>query len=291
MVAASINPSDVGMILGNYGKLPVLPAVAGREGVGEIVSVGTDVSRLKPGMKVRIPEEAGAWQTHCVAPASALSILPEGIPDEMAAMAWINPPTAWRLLRDNQLSVGDWIVQNAANSAVGIFVIQMARHLGIHTVNVVRRPELIEPLLKLGADAVVLDNDEYPKNIRTLTRGSTVMLGLNSVGGESAMRVLRSLSDGGRLVTFGAITFESVRFPTRQLIFNNISLSGFWMDHWFRHQNHGRVQIMLDKIFSLMRAGILRAPVAASYPITQVKEALSAQSQPRLGKILLRPPA
>ncbi|XP_045401687.1 enoyl-[acyl-carrier-protein] reductase, mitochondrial isoform X3 [Lemur catta] len=58
MLAAPINPSDINMIQGNYSLLPKLPAVGGNEGVGQVVAVGSNVTRLKPGDWV-IPANAG----------------------------------------------------------------------------------------------------------------------------------------------------------------------------------------------------------------------------------------
>lgn len=288
MLLAVINPSDFGQLNGSYGKLRTLPAVAGREGVGEIVAIGPNVSEFKVGDRVRFPEQAGAWQTFAVANVDELIGVPADVPLEMAAMAWINPPTAWRLLRDSHLGLGDWVIQNAANSAVGLFVIQLAKHLGLHTVNVVRREELLSPLKKLGGDVVVLDNDDYPKKIKELTGGSIIRLGLNSIGGESGIRLIKSLGEGGRMVTFGGMAFEPVRWPTRYLIFNDISCTGFWMDRWLRLHSKQRAQIMFDKLFKLMSEGHVFAPVEATYPLSKFKEAIAHAQQPKLGKVLLR---
>jgi trans-2-enoyl-CoA reductase len=289
MLAAVIHPSDFGTVEGSYGRLRELPAVAGREGVGEIVEIGTDVHGWQPGDRVRMPEE-GAWQTEAVAPAAGLWPVPTDIPVDLAAMAFINPPTAWRLLRDAHLQEGDWIVQNAANSAVGQFVIRMARHLRLKTLNIVRRPELVESLGKLGADVVVLEDSGYEKRARALTGDGSIRLALNSVGGESAIRLLRCLDDGGVHITFGAMAFEQVRFPTRQLIFNRIEMRGFWLDKWYRDHSRERAQIMFDRIFALMRSGELPAPVAARFPLDRWRDALAAARAPKSGKVLLLPP-
>jgi len=289
LLAASINPSDFGMILGSYGKLKELPAVAGREGVGEVIEVGAGVDTVAVGERVRFPEEAGVWQTAAVVPAAGLWKIPTDIPVEMAAMAWINPPTAWRILRDGHFEDGAWVIQNAANSAVGLFVIQMARNLGLHTINVVRREELIEPLKKLGGDVVVTEESGYEKDIAALTGGEKPAIALNSVGGASALRLINALGDGGRLVTFGAMSFEPIRFPTRQLIFNDISLEGFWLDRWFRQNSRARIQVMFDRIFALMREGKVTAPVAAKFGLSQFRDAIASNNTPRLGKVLLMP--
>lgn len=287
LLASPIHPSDMGMILGKYGKKAQLPAVAGREGLAEISALGAGVDGLVVGQQVRFPQELGVWQSHAVAKAEELMVVPAGLAPELACMAWVNPPTAWRVLRDAHLIQGSWVIQNAANSAVGQFVIQMSKHLGLKTLNVVRRPELESPLKAMGADVVVLEDSGYEKNMKAYTEGYPVMLALNSVGGESAYRLTEALSDGGTMVTFGAMSFEPVRFPTRQLIFNDITLKGFWMDRWFRENSAERVQIMMDKIWDMMARGAIEAPVEAKYPLSRWREAIEASAQPKFGKVLL----
>jgi NADPH:quinone reductase-like Zn-dependent oxidoreductase len=284
LLASSINPSDLGMIGGTYGRLASLPATAGREGVGVVTAIGPGVDRSVLQRRVRFPE--GSWQTLANCKADDLWFVPEDVPLELAAMAFVNPPTAWRLLRDAYLQRGDWVIQNAGNSSVGIFVVQMAKHLGLRTVSVVRRPEVIEPLKALGSDAVVLDNDDYPSKIEALTDGKKPQLALNMVGGESAIRLVKSLANGGRLVTFGGASFEPVRFPTRFFIFNDIVMKGFWMDRWYRSNSRERVNIMLSKIYALMRDGTIKAPVEGRFPLSQFKEAIEQTAKPRCGKIL-----
>lgn len=288
ILAAPVHPSDFGMILGKYGSLPDLPAVAGREGVAEIAAVGDGVADFSVGERVLVPKGAGAWQSAVVVPAEGLFRLPADVPVEMAAMATINPPTAWRVLRDAHLAEGEWVIQNAANSAVGLHVIEMAKYLGLKTINVVRREELIEPLKAMGADHVVLEGSGYEKQIRELTNGEPVKLALNSIGGESAIRLVRSLSEGGMHVTFGAMQFEQIRFPTRELIFNDIHMKGFWMDKWMRSHSNARIQIMFDKIFDLMVKGTVFASVDSTYPLSEYKAAFEKAAQPRMGKVLFR---
>jgi trans-2-enoyl-CoA reductase len=288
LLAAPIHPSDIGMVLGKYGQLAQLPAVGGREGVAEIIETGEGVTRYKIGDRAVVPTSTGSWQTCAVVPVDKLFRVPSDIPVEIAAMSMVNPPTAWRLLRDNDLQEGDWVVQNAANSAVGLHVIEMARHFGLKTLNVVRREELIDPLKKLGADVVVLEDSGYEKKVAELTGGSNVKLALNSIGGESAIRLVNALSPDGTHITFGAMQFEAVRYPTRALIFNNITMKGFWMDKWFRAQSEARRTIMYDKLFDLMRKGIVKASVDATYPLEDYREAFARVAQPRLGKVLFR---
>lgn len=286
MLAATIHPSDIGMILGNYGRLRRLPAIAGREGVGEIVKVGMDC-RLHEGQRVRFPPGAGAWQTLAVVPEEELQTIPQDIPAKAAAMCFINPPAAWRLLQDFEkgLSAGSWIAQNAANSAVGLAVIRMAGRLGLKSLNFVRRPELIEPLQQMGADTVLLDEDSSVTEALRITGDTPLPLALNSVGGESAIRLTKIVSRGGTMVTFGGMSFETVRFPTRQLIFQDITLCGFWLDQWYREHNRQEIEDMQSEIFDLVRQKVLYLPVEAVYPLGEFRKAIEHAAHPRLGKV------
>ena len=61
LVKAVVNPSDLGMIGGSYGRLRQLPAIAGREGVGEVVALGPRHRIPAHRTLVRLPSEPGAW--------------------------------------------------------------------------------------------------------------------------------------------------------------------------------------------------------------------------------------
>lgn len=288
LLASPINPSDIGSILGKYGRLKELPAIAGLEGIGEVIETGSSVTSVKVGQWVQIPGQIGVWRELFVLTANSLKVLPDGLDPESACMSSVNPPTAIRLLEDFvALAPGDWIIQNGANSNVGIAVIQYARKLGIQTVNVVRREELIQPMLELGADVVVTEEESYDKKIKEITGGSQAKLALNSIGGESALRILNSLETGGTHVTFGAMSFEAIRFPTRQLIFEDIKLCGFWLTHWRERHSAREVQVLDDKVYSLIGDGTFRFPVAARYSLSEFRRALKHNGEPRFGKVLL----
>ena len=288
LLASPINPSDIGAILGKYGSLKELPATAGLDGIGEIVEVGSSVSNVSVGQWVRIPESNGVWQNYTIAPADQLRALPQGMDAHSASMASVNPPTAIRLLEDySDLQPGDWVIQNGANSNVGVAVIQYAKKLSLRTINVVRREELRQPLLDLGADVVVTEDEDYHKQIESLIGGPKPKLALNSIGGESALKLLNSLCNGGTHVTFGAMTFEPIRFPTRQLIFQDIKICGFWLTQW-RKDNPTEVDRALDdQVYSLIGDGTFKFPVAATYPLAEFPKAFEHVREPRFGKVLL----
>ncbi len=290
LLAAAINPSDYGMIGGSYGSLRELPAVAGREGVGEVDALGEGVEGVALGDRVRFPGDDGAWCEYACQSANDLLRVPSDVPVEQAAFSFINPPTAYCLLKNVvDLEPGSWVVQNAGNSAVGIAVIQMAKAMGLKTISQVRREELIEPLKAMGADHVVLEGSGWPKSAKELTGGEPVSLALNSIGGESAIDQIKVLGDGGTQVTFGGMVGDPVRFPTRFLIFNDVRLVGFWWDQWAHRKGADAVRAVMAEVYRMIREGTLKLPVEQAYSFEQYQEALAHDKRPRLGKVLLKP--
>lgn len=289
LLAATINPSDYGMIAGSYGRLRELPAVAGREGVGQVDALGQGVTTVGVGARVRFPGE-GAWQEYACVPAGDLMRVDATVAVEQAAISFINPPTAYCLLTHIvDLAKGSWVLQNAGNSTVGLSVIQMAQAMGLKTISQVRREELVEPLQAMGADHVVLEGSDWPKQIKELTGGEPVRLALNSIGGESATDQIKALGEGGTQVTFGGMVGDKVRFPTRFLIFNDVRLVGFWWDKFCQTQGPATVRKVMESVYTMMRDGRLKLPIEATYELSQIQAAIAHDKRPKLGKVLLRP--
>ena len=118
-----------------------------------------------------LPHNVGTWRDAVAVKADELVVVPAGIKPVHAAMLKINPMTAWRLLHDYvDLARGDWLIQNAANSAAGRAVIQIAHELGYKTVNVVRRSELIGELRAEGGDVVLVDSENLRREVARCDR-------------------------------------------------------------------------------------------------------------------------
>ncbi|HEX4086763.1 MAG TPA: zinc-dependent alcohol dehydrogenase family protein [Chthoniobacteraceae bacterium] len=286
--AAPINPADLNVIEGKYPKRPQLPATPGMEGAAVIEKIGPEVSRCTVGARVLVPHGTGAWRQYATVPVTGISVIPPQVPPLQAAMLRINPTTAWRMLHDFvDLKPGDWVLQNAANSGVGRAVIVMAKSMGVHTVNIVRRPELVPELQALGADAVFVDSPDLVEQIGALISFGRARLALNAVGGESALRLANSLTREGVVVTYGAMGRQPMRIPNGLLIFKNLVWTGFWITAWYKHASEEETSAMFDAIFPLLSSGALSVPIAASYPLDQYAEAIRhASSQGRAGKIL-----
>jgi mitochondrial enoyl-[acyl-carrier protein] reductase / trans-2-enoyl-CoA reductase len=288
MRAAPINPADLNQIEGKYPVRPELPATPGFEGAGVVVDIGRNVTNVAVGALVILPHNIGTWRDAVAVKANELVVVPAGIEPVHAAMLKINPMTAWRLLHDYvDLARGERLIQNAANSAAGRAVIQIARELGYKTVNVVRRGELTDELHAEGGDVVLVDGENLRHQVKDATSGAPIRLGLNAVGGESALRLANCLAPGSTLVTFGAMSLQPLKIPNGLLIFKDLRFRGIWINKWYDNATTAQRMDAFRPLFEMAKHGLLKAKVEKAYPLSEAKAAVvhAARGQ-RSGKII-----
>ena len=288
MRAAPINPADLNQIEGKYPVRPELPATPGFEGAGVVVDAGGNASTIPAGTVVILPHNLGTWRDAVAVRASDLVAVPPEIDPVHAAMLKINPMTAWRLLHDYvEINRGEWVIQNAANSAAGRAVIQISRELGYKTVNIVRRSELIDELCAEGGDVVLVDGENLRDEVKHATSGAPIRFGLNTVGGESALRLANCLAPESTLVTFGAMSLQPLRIPNGLLIFKDLRFRGIWINKWYDNATMQERMDAFRSLFEMAKRGLLKTKIERAYPLSEAKTAVAHAAQgKRSGKII-----
>lgn len=288
MLAAPVNPADLNFIEGVYGVKPELPATPGTEGCGEIIE--SRAEGWETGTRVILLGRPGSWSSLLDARSSDLLQVPAELDPVQAAMLKINPLTAWMLLHgDTPPPPGSWVAQNAANSGVGRCVIQLARHLGLRTINLVRRAELIAELTDLGADIVLTDADRAVDRALEATAGERPSLAANAVGGDSALRLMNLLADGGQLVTYGAMGRRPLKVPNSFLIFRDLQLRGLWVTRWLQGATRRELEERYANLAQLVIRGSLVQPVDSGFSLSRIHAAVTrAAESGRDGKVILR---
>ena len=292
MEAAPLNPSDFLFVRGMYGVRPAFPSPVGAEGVGRITQTGSKVDGALQGKRVLIlpTYEQGTWADQVVAPVRNIVPMSDEPDPLQLSMIGINPATAYLLLsRYVSLMPGDWIGQTAANSAMGQYIIRLAKLAGVKTLNVVRRKEAAEQVRQFGGDRVVHQGDDLQKDIERALDGMKLSLVLDSVGGTPVGELAKALKPGGSVVVYG---LQSGNFPAvspRDFIYRGLGLHGFWLINWIRNAPSTEIREVYQKLGSLVADGSLSAEVERVYPLEQYKEAFehSLRSN-RNGKILFK---
>lgn len=270
------------------------PRSPGYEGVGRIAKLGSAVDGYRAGDRVFLPVRFGAWREEAVAKATELWRAPEHVAAEQLALVPINLSTAWLLLEGVvPLQPGDWIIQNAANSNVGHYVIKLARRRGCRTINVVRREALLPQLAAAGGDLNLLDGDDLAERVHAAIGEARPRLAIDAVAGSATMRLASCHGrEGGVVVTYGLLSGEPCRIPPEMLMFGGITLTGFMMFRTAQQVGPARMQEMREELNRFLVEEPPQARIAAIYRFAQVREAVTHAARSgaeRDGKIILIP--
>jgi len=283
--ASPINMSDLLMISGRYGYRPKLPSVMGTEGVGRVIAVGGGVKHLKQGDRTLVPYPTPAWAERVKANASQLRPLPGGDVHQLA-MLGINPPTAYLMLTDFvSLPSGSWVIQNSANSGVGRALIPIAKSLGLKTVNVVRRDDVVAEVKAIGGDVVLVDGPDLAKRVAAETGKAPIALAVDGVGDTSTTNLLGCLAEKAVHVFYSTISGKSSIVPATHFIFRDISMRGFWLANWFKDAKPHQITELYDRLTPLVASGAISAPIAGTYSFAEIAEAVAVAAKNR-GKAL-----
>ena len=289
IVLSPIHNHDIWTIRGTYGFKPELPAPSGTEALGIVDALGEGVDALTVGQRVATGGTFGAWAEYVVTSAAGLIPVPEALPDEAAAQLVSMPFSAISLLEFLDVKPGDWIVQNAANGAVGRMLAQLGAARGVNVLGLVRRAEGVEELRAQGIENVVAtDQADWREGVAALTGGAAIVAGVDSVGGSSAGDVLSLLAENGTLVAFGAMNSPVMEIASGDVIFKQATVKGFWGSKVIQTMDAAKRGALFGELVQRVGDGTLTLPVAGVFDAAEAAEAMRASKTPgRVGKVLL----
>ncbi|MCA0176580.1 MAG: zinc-binding dehydrogenase [Proteobacteria bacterium] len=286
-----IHNHDLMTVRGIYGYKPVLPAIGGTEAVGLIDALGAGVAGLQVGQRVSAAGVHGTWAECFLAPAVGVVPVPADLSDEVAAQLLAMPLSALMLLEFLAVKPGDWLVQNAANGAVGKTLALLAAARGVHTINLVRRDAAVAELQALGI-ANVLSTAAAGWQERVLARAGTapIRAAIDAIGGHASGELMALLGEGGLLVSFGAQSNEPMQISAGDLIFKQTAVKGFWGTKVSAATSAADTRRQISELVQRALDGTLKLPVAATFNLAEAAQAAAASAQTgRQGKVMLRP--
>ncbi len=290
IVLSPIHNHDLWTVRGTYGFKPELPAASGTEALGIVDELGEGVDHLTVGQRVATGGTFGAWAEYVVANAAGLIPVPDALSDESAAQLVSMPFSTISLLQFLGAEEGDWIVQNAANGAVGRMLAQLGAARGVNVLGLVRRSAGVDELREQGIQNVVAtDHDDWREQAARITDGAHIAFGIDSVGGSSAGEVLSLVGEGGTLVAFGAMNSPTMEIASSDVIFKQATVKGFWGSKVIQTMDAATRGALFGELIQRVTDGTLTLPVAGTFDAADIAEAVQASNTAgRVGKILLR---
>lgn len=291
MLLSPIHNHDLWTVRGSYGYKPELPAIGGSEAVGLVESVGDGVAPDWIGKRVAVSGVHGTWAEYFAAPLAELVPLPAALSDEDGAQLIAMPFSAISLLEFLQVKPGDWVIQTAANGAVGKIFAALADARGIHTLNLVRRDEAVAELQDLGMRNVLSTaSDDWRAKARAILGAAGARAAIDSVGGKVAADLAALLGVEGQLVVFGTATGAPLELSSGMLIMKHLTVKGFWGSKVRQEMASTDKARLMDELLVRAVNGRLQLGSGGTYSLSQITAAVTAAQVPgRTGKILLKP--
>ena len=217
--------------------------------------------------------------------------LPNDADPQQLAMITINPPTASLFLSEFvNLEQGDWVIQNAANSGVGTYLVQLAKIRGFKTVNIVRRESAVARVQENGGDVTLVDGENLSERVTEATGGAKIKLGVDAVGGEATSHIADCLCEKATIVSYGAMSGDPYSLSGHDIVFKDLTFRGFWLVNWFKQTSQQQQMTVFGELSQMIASGQIYSNIQAAFDIDHIKDALSMASQgERDGKIMVVP--
>jgi NADPH:quinone reductase len=293
---AALNPADAFLAQAQYPAKPPLPHVLGRDGVGEVLAVGTGADNALVGQTVGILRGStgvDAWGTlaeKTVVPVTNIVPVPRGWAFEEMAGAPLVFLTAWQAL--TQWSdppapppAGSVLLVTGASGGVGTASVLLGKSMDLTVVALSRSKEKGAKLKELGADFVVDPGDQnLRKAVMAVIAPKKVDLVVDNVGGSLFNDVVGMLGQGGRISVVGRSGGVVPQFNTATLFFRRNRIGGVAVGTYAPEES----QAAWKQIVSRLEAMGKRPVVDQIFRFEDVKAAFARLAQGPMGKVLVR---
>jgi NADPH:quinone reductase-like Zn-dependent oxidoreductase len=290
--AASVNRADLDFLHSRPGFVRLFTGIRaprnhrlGLDVAGVIESVGSGVTRFKPGDEVfgdLYGFGLGAFAEYVCAPEKAFAAMPPGMTFEEAATlphSAVLAVQGLRLRDGRTIRPGDKVLVSGASGNVGPFAVQIAKALGAEVTGVCS-PAKLDFVRSLGADHAL----DYTTTDYTATHERYDWI-IDTDSHHSILRVRRALRPKGVYVTLGG---TAIPILSALVIGPVVSLaSDRWTGLllWWKPFNADDVATLKE----LIAAGKVKPVIDRRYPLSEVADALRYVDEGRAkGKVVIR---
>lgn len=288
--AAGVNFVDALFVQGTYQIRVPPPFTPGSELAGVVSGIGEGVTSFAVGDRVISSLGLGAWTSHAVVDAGALTRVPEGLDLPRAAALVQSYATCWfALTRRTTVAPGEVVLVLGAAGGVGLAAIDVARHLGATVIAAASTDEKRADAIAMGAHHVIdYESEDLKARARELSPGGVDVV-VDPVGGPHTEAALRATRWGGRLLVIGFAAGAIPKVPVNQVLLNNRTLVGVDWGAWAM-RNAADQRALLDDVLALVASGELHPPAPTERPLADAGAVLRELLDRRIrGKVVLVP--
>ena len=292
VIMASVNPSDLHFIKGEYGVPRRAGVPAGFEAVGVVEKAGKGAEQLEGKRIGFFGGASGVWADYAVADATMCVPVRDDVRDEDAAALLVNPLTAIGMFEEAKANGNQAFIMTAAASQLCKLITGLAKEEGVSTISIVRRDEHIKPLKALGATHVLnCKSDGFASDLQTLMKDLKPRVMLDAVADQMSSDIFTAMPSGARWIVYGKLSPEPPQLSQMgQFIFMGKQIEGFWLTKWMRDKPVEDQIAAGMKVQQLFASGAWKTDVAEVIPLREAHDRLpAAVSKINTGKVMLVP--
>ncbi|MEV6868577.1 NAD(P)H-quinone oxidoreductase [Streptosporangium subroseum] len=283
VTASAVNRADTLQRQGFYNPPAGASPYPGLECSGVITEVGSDVEGFRPGDQVCALLTGGGYAEKVAVPWQQVMRVPDGVDlteaaglPEVACTVWSNVFMIARLRK------GETLLVHGGSSGIGTMSIQLAKAFGSHVVVTAGSAEKIARCLKLGADEAINYREE---NFAEKVKADVI---LDIMGAKYLPGNVKALKTGGRLVVIGLQGGTKGELNLGVLLAKRASVHGTTLRARPTDEKGAVVRGVVDNVWPLVDAGVIRPVVHARVPMSDAAEAHRImETGDHIGKILL----
>jgi NADPH2:quinone reductase len=288
--AAGLNRADVLQRLGKYPPPPGASDILGMEAAGEVVAVGPDVRRWKPGDRAMVLVTAGGYAEFCVAPEEVALPLPERLSFAEGAAIPEAAFTVWaNVFGLGRLRAGETLLVHGGASGIGTMAIQIAKTFGATVIVTAGSDAKCAACRALGADlAVNYRTADFVAAVMTATGGRGADVILDIVGGDYVAWNYAVAAEEGRIVQIATQAGSRAEVDLRPLMVKRLVHTGSTLRGRATAFKAALAAEVRADVLPLIASGKVRPVIDATFPLTRVADAhRRLESAEHIGKVVL----
>lgn len=287
VAAAGVNRPDLMQRAGLYPPPPGAPPTLGLEAAGEIVELGSGVTRWHVGDKVTALLAGGGYAEFAIAHEGSVLPIPAGLSLIEAAALPETVMTVWANVFDTAaLEPGETLLVHGGASGIGTTAIQMAKAHGARVFATAGDDAKAKLCEKLGADrGINYRNEDFEAVVRDLGGADVV---LDMVGGPYVQKNLNLLNDRGRCVMIAFLQGPQAEVNLMRLMLKRLTLTGSTLRSRPNEEKARIARAVESKVWPWIEAGTVKPVIDSTFPLTDTEAAHARlQSGGHAGKIVL----
>ena len=284
--AIGVNPVDTYIRSGTYARKPELPYTPHADIAGVIDSVGSGVSKVKPGDRVYAYMTTAGGAELAIAEEWQIQRLPQRVTFQQGAAMGVPYGTAWRaLLIKAKARPGEAVLVHGASGGVGTAAVQIARAHGMTVIGTAGTEEGMRLVRDQGAHHVLGHRDaNYLQQVPALTGGRGVDVILEMLANVNLDRDLDVIAPHGRVAVIG--NRGRVEIDPRKMMGKDGTIVGMTLFNTTRDEFH---EIHAGLVAGLEN-GTLNPVIGKEFPLADAATAhVAIMESAAYGKIVLVP--